>query len=286
MAFRSDGVIAGLLNFKCLREGNKEFYQALQHLTQAMLVFDDFAEEALKADHPMHPFIDHHFKYLTDVFNEDIDDITLLERHNHYPHRLDPSYWILRQAIQTLSPLIPSSTWKTRLNDHIRSTRTEHQFIEYVQTCESLIALGEPSSSDANFDQKMLSRYFILRFDTIGIASLFDAILSRFGLNTTNEHIETLVILLTLLSGLNNDLFSALKEYRDQLHATLNESQFNQLWQATFLSKRVEELADFKAKLPINYPWLFTMQLKSTVQQGFFGTSWHILDSSKCYFNK
>ena len=120
------------------------------------------------------------------------------------------------------------------MNDHIRSTRTEHQFIEYVQICESLIALGEPSSSDANFDQKMLSRYFILRFDTIGIASLFDATLSRFGLNTTNEHIETLVILLTLLSGLNNDLFSALKEYRDQLHATLNESQFNQLWQATF----------------------------------------------------
>ena len=169
--------------------------------------------------------------------------------------------------------MIPSNTWKTRLNDHIRSTRTEHQFIEYVQICESLIALGESSSSEANFDQKMLSRYFILRFDTIGIASLFDATLSHFGLDTTNEHIETLVILLTLLSGLNNDLFSALKEYREQLHATLNESDFNQLWQATFLSKTFDELATLNAKLAINYPWLFTMQLKSTVEQGFFGAS-------------
>lgn len=273
LAFRSDGVIAGLLNFKELRKDNKEFYQALQHLTQAMLVFDDFAEEALKADHPMHPFIEQHFNYLTDIFDESIDDADLLKAHENYPYRLDPSYWILRQAIQTLSPLIPSSTWKTRLLDHIRSTRTEHQFIQYVQTCESLIALGKSSSSDANFDQKMLSRYFILRFDTIGIASLFDAILSRFGLNTSNQHIETLIILLTLLSGLNNDLFSALKEYHEQLHATLAETDFNQLWQETFLSKTFDELATFNAKLAINYPWLFTMQLKSTVEQGFFGAS-------------
>ena len=273
LAFRSDGVIAGLLNFKCLREGNKEFYQALQHLTQAMLVFDDFAEEALKDDHPMHSFIEHHFNYLADIFDENSDDAELLKAHENYPYRLDPSYWILRDAIQTLSRLIQSNTWKNRLLDHIRSTRTEHQFIEYVQTCESLIALGESSSSNANFDQKMLSRYFILRFDTIGIASLFDATLSHFGLDTTNEHIDTLVILLTLLSGLNNDLFSALKEYHEQLHATLAETDFNQLWQETFLSKTFDELATLNAKLAINYPWLFTMQLKSTVEQGFFGAS-------------
>ena len=119
-----------------------------------MLVFDDFAEEALKDDHPMHPFIEHHFKYLADIFDENSDDAELLKAHENYPYRLDPSYWILRDAIQTLSRLIPSNTWKNRLLDHIRSTRTEHQFIEYVQTCESLIALGESSSSDANFDQK------------------------------------------------------------------------------------------------------------------------------------
>ena len=54
-------------------------------------------------------------------------------------------------------------------------------------------------------------------------------LLSHFGLDTTNEHIDTLVILLTLLSGLNNDLFSALKEYHEQLHATLAETDFQSI---------------------------------------------------------
>ena len=247
-----------------------EFTRAIQNLLELMVVIDDFNEQ-----YEQHPLVtDAHYEYLHDIVYQ------LHNPNSEYLFKNDPIYLILDQTIKTLNPFfetVDSPTnerWKLKLVQHFDSTRQEHA----LNLLANQLIQNYPQSLMAfPHGETLLDLHYYVRSETIGIGVFYELLFNKVEIDTSEPHVEKIILILSLLAAFSNDGFSGLKELNEALSKKHLGDDFSTIWTPEILTQSFDTLVQYSNQYQFNYQINFPLlnmlhDSKPSVEQGFLRT--------------